>query len=86
MQKNLGTALPSISTVQRLVTTKKIKEGQFYFDELKQHLQEWNAPPFVNIHIDNTRVKPLVEYDSVSDQFVGFCLSGAIPDLDTFHF
>ena len=28
----------------------------------------------------------LLEYDSVSDQFIGFCLKGAIPDLDVFRF
>ena len=86
LHTNLGTALPSISTVQRLVTTKKIKEGVFYFNELKDHLQEWSAPLCVNIHIDDTRVKNLVEYDSVSDQYIGFCLNGTVPPPDQFRF
>ena len=86
LHKNLGSALPSLSTVQRLVTTKKVKEGKFYFKELKNHLDEWKAPPFVNIHIDDTRVKSLIEYDSINDQFIGFCLEGTIPNLDMFRF
>ena len=28
----------------------------------------------------------LLEYDSVSDQFIGFCLKGAITALDVFRF
>ena len=42
LQSNLGTALPSISTVQCLVTTKKIKEGKFYFEELNSTLKKLN--------------------------------------------
>ena len=86
LQTNLGSALPSISTVQRLVTTKKVKEGKFYFKELKNHLEEWKSPPYVNIHIDDTRVKALIEYDSVNDKFIGFCFKDAIPDLEMFRF
>ena len=63
-----------------------MEEGKFYFNELKSHLDEWKAPPFVNIHIDDTRVKSLIEYDSINDKFIGFCLEGAIPNLDMFCF
>ena len=40
----------------------------------------------MNIHIHDTRVKPLTEYDSINDKFIGFCLEGAIPNLDIFRF
>ena len=39
LHANLGAALPSLSTVQRLVSSMKIEEGRFYFNELKSHLQ-----------------------------------------------
>ena len=59
--------------MQRQVSQRKITEGQFYFNELKTHLIEWNAPLCVNIPID--------------DRFVGFCLpqKDAIPEVDYFR-
>ena len=85
---NLGADLPSLSTVQRLVSSMKIEEGRFYFEELKSHLQVWCAPPYVNIHIDDTRVKDYIEYDSVTDRFIGFFLlqNNGLPDPESFRF
>ena len=34
----------------------------------------WNAPPFVHIHLDDTRVLNHVEYDPTTDRHVGFVL------------
>ena len=56
LQTNLGGAIPTVCTVERMISKKKLSEGQFYFDELKEHLVEWTAPPFVHIHLDDTRV------------------------------
>ena len=40
LQVNLGGALPSVSTLQRTISTvKRIKEGNFRFDELVSHLK-----------------------------------------------
>ena len=46
---NLGSALPSITTIQRLVTScKQIREGEFQFDELSGHWKGFDSPRFVN--------------------------------------
>ena len=88
IQQNLGSALPSLSTVQRLVSSRKIEEGHFYFKELKQHLRQWCASPYVHIHIDDTRIKDYLEYESFTDKFIGFCLllTEGIPNPESFHF
>ena len=61
-------------------------EGEFYFDELCQHLKKWNAPPFVHIHLDDTRIINKVEYDPVTDRFIGFTLpiQNGLPICDAF--
>ena len=75
LQSNLGDALPSLSTISRMISDKvRMREGQFLFDELKKHLDLWNAPPFVHIHLDDTRVLNRVEYDPTTDRYVGFLL------------
>ena len=88
LQSNLGSALPSVATILRLISHKKIEEGQFYFDEVKTHLTEWNAPLFVHIHVDDTRCKNRVEYDNPVDRFVGWCMpcTNGIPDVNAFRF
>ena len=73
--ENLGSALPSMTSIQRMVANrKKIKEGESQFDELSDHLKDFNSPQFVNIHLDDMRIIHHVEYDQVTDRFVGFCL------------
>ena len=84
---NLGSALPSMASIQRMVANrKKIKEGEFQFDELSDHLKDFNSPRFVNIHLDDTRIIHRVEYDQVTDRFVGFCLpvKDGLPLCDAF--
>ena len=86
---NLGNSLPHVSVAQRILAKgKKIKEGQFFFDELKQHLEKWNAPPFVHLHLDDTRIIDKVEYDPVTDRLVGFCLpvQNGLPKCESFVF
>ena len=47
---NMGAGLPSLSTVLRLINeTPRIKEGEFLFDELANHLEKWNSPKFMFI-------------------------------------
>ena len=64
-----------------------MKEGEFYFNELRSHLEKWKAPLFVNIQLDDTRIINKVEYDSTIDQFVGFCLpvKDGLPVTDSFQ-
>ena len=56
LQINLGGAIPVVCTVERMISKKRLTEGEFYFDELQKHLEEWSAPSFVHIHLDDTRV------------------------------
>ena len=87
IQANLGNALPHVSTPRRLIySQQKVTEGQFYFDELKSHLEKFDAPLFVNIQLDDTRIINKVEYDPVTDRFVGFCLpvNNGLPSADAF--
>ena len=87
IQANLGNALPTVSTPRRLIySSRKVTEGEFYFDELKAHLMKFDAPFFVNIQLDDSRIINKVEYDSVTDRFVGFCLpiKNGLPTADAF--
>ena len=75
LQSNLGFALPSLSTVQKLISReKKLKEGDFHFDELVEHLNKFNSPLVVNVHLDDTRIIHRIDYDSTTDVYVGFVL------------
>ena len=75
LQSNFGSTLPLSSTVQRdISSTVKIEEGDFWFDQLVDHLKEWEAPMGANIQLDDTCILKKVEYDPISGRFVGFCL------------
>ena len=87
VQVNIGCGLPAVATLHRTIACKKkIKEGEFRFDELENHLKEWKAPKYVHIHLDDTRIINKVEYDPVTDRFVGFCLplKDGIPCVEEF--
>ena len=89
LQKNLGDALPAYSTLQKMLAlTECLTEGRFYFDELVQHLKDWDSPMFVHIHLDDTRIKHRVEHDSHTDRFVGLVLPlrNGLPICDAFIF
>ena len=50
IQANLGNALPQVSTPRSFIySSRKVTEGEFYFDELKAYLTRFDAPFFVNI-------------------------------------
>lgn len=89
IQTNLGNALPSVSTVNRKISQQTpIKEGEFLFKDVKRHLLKWDCPPYIHIHVDDTRVLNRVEYDSVTDRFVGLCLpinrDSGLPECNAF--
>jgi len=66
--------------------TPRIKEGEFLFDESLDHLKKWKAPKYVHVHMDDTRVLNKVEYDPVTDRFVGYVLplKNGLPDEEAF--
>lgn len=89
IQANFGNALPNVSTPRRLIySNRKVREGEFYFDELKSHLIKSKAPLCVNIQLDDTRIINKVEYDPITDRFVGFCLpiNNGLPCAEAFVF
>ena len=82
-------ALPSIRTIQSAIHLeyKTISEGSFRFDELKEHLDQYNATSFVSIAEDVTRIVERIEYDSETDRCVGFTLpldQNGLPKGDSF--
>ena len=87
LSKNLGSAFPCLRTVQREIATKKrVNEGEFQFDALKEHLMEWRSPHYVHVQLDDTRIIHKVEYDHQTNRFIGFCLPmrDGIPVCDAF--
>ena len=89
IQQNMPQALPSIRTIQSAIHSeyKTISEGSFRFDELREHLNQYNAPLFVSIGEDATRIVGRVEYDSETNRCVGFVLpldENGLPKEDSF--
>ena len=89
IQQNMPEALPSIRTIQSTIYLeyKTISEGSFRFDELKGHLDQYDAPSFISIAEDATRIVGRVEYDSKTDRCVGFVLpldQNGLPKGDSF--
>ena len=78
LHRNLPNALPSLRTVQRIVSNEyqPLHEGDFRFDELLMHLNLYKSSKVVTIGEDATRVIARVEYDSESNRLVGFVLPG----------
>ena len=84
---NVGLALPSLSTILRMINKiPRIREGQFLFDELEDHLNKWKAPKHIHVHMDDTRVLNKIEYDPVTDRFVGLVLplKNGLPEQNAF--
>lgn len=88
IRSNFSKSLPHCSIIQKVIgKQKKLNEGEFHFDELCKHLKKWESPPFVHLHLDDTRIINKIEYDPLTDRFVGFVLpinNDGIPLCDTF--
>ena len=89
LQTNLATAIPSLRSVQRIITRdyKTFIEGDFRFEDLLDHLNSFNAAKIVTIGEDATRIIGRVEYDSDTNKLVGFvlpCNSSGLPLCDTY--
>ena len=90
MQQNLPQALPCLRTVQHIVHSeyKAIAEGDFQFDNLLQHIKQYQAPMVVAVGEDATRVIARVEYDYETGCCVGFVLpvnKNGLPLVDSFR-
>lgn len=76
LQKNLPHSLPSLSTTNRFLARAQysIIESELRCDELLSYLVERNLPLAVSISEDATRVVNRVQYDSKTNQLIGFVL------------
>ena len=89
ISSNLSKALPCLRTVQQSIAKEYVlfQEGHFRFDELLEHLKNFNASMVVSIGEDATRVISKIEYDSETDKVVGFvlpCDQDGLPICDSF--
>ena len=76
-------------TVQRSIAKEYalFQEGHFRFDELLEHLKNFNTSMVVSIEEDTTQVISRIEYDSETDKLVGFvlpCDQNGLPICDSF--
>lgn len=76
LQKNLIYALPSLPGVNRYIhkSNCRLIEGVLRTDELFEYLDERNLEKIVSISEDATRIVGRVQYDSHTNQIVGFAL------------
>lgn len=76
IQRNLECALPTISSTNRYTrrTHCNIVEGILRCEELRVYLEERNLPFIVSLSEDATRIDGKVQYDSKTNQMVGFVL------------
>lgn len=76
LHSNLNGALPSITSVQRIMSasTSSVTEGEFRFSELKTFLVKRQYPLKVWVSEDATRITGKVQYDRVTNLLVGLVL------------
>lgn len=76
LYRNLEGALPALSSANRYIRTSNchMTEGILRCEELCVYLKQRNQPPIVSLSEDATRIVGKVQYDSTSNQLVGFVL------------
>lgn len=76
LQRNLEHSLPSLSSTNRYIRSSgcHVSEGILRCEELSLYLTNYKLDPFVCISEDATRIVGKVQYDSRSNQLVGFVL------------
>lgn len=76
LQQNLKCALPALVSVNRYIrkSNSKIIEGVPRIEELLVYLTSRNLPLKVSISEDATRIIGRVQYDSITNQLMGFVL------------
>ena len=70
IHRNIPEGLPSLRTIQSLVFSqyRHIKEGEFQFDGVQEHLKNHGAPSVVAIAEDATRIINRIEYDPATNR------------------
>ena len=89
LHQNIPEALPSLRTVQRIISTDymPLHEGTFRYDELLAHIHSYKAAEFVTVGEDATRLVSRVDYDNETNKLVGFvlpCDEKGLPLTDAF--
>lgn len=76
LQKNLESALPSLPSTNRYIRASHIHitEGVLRNSELLSYLNERKLPLVVSLSEDATRIVGTVQYDSRTNQLIGFVL------------
>lgn len=76
LQGNLIGSLPSLGTTNRYIhrTDHIITEGILRLDELKVYLNNRQQPMWVSLSEDATRIINRIQYDSQTNQLLGFVL------------
>lgn len=76
LQSNLVGALPSLPSINRYIYASHfhITEGILRTEELRNYLNEREFPNVVSLSEDATRIVGRVQYDSRTNQIVGFTL------------
>lgn len=76
LYRNLEGALPSLSSANRYIRASNchMTEGILRSEELCVYLKQRKQPPIVSLSEDATRIVGKVQYDSSSNQLVGFVL------------
>lgn len=76
VQKNLEFSLPSLSSINRYIQSAncRVNEGVLRSEELAIYLNERDLPPVVILSEDATRIIGRPQYDSSTNQIVGFTL------------
>lgn len=76
IHRNLELAIPSISTIDRYIRKKNnpLIEGELRCQQLLNYLEERRLPLIVSLSEDATRISGRPQYDSKTNQIVGFVL------------
>jgi len=89
LHENIPNGLPCLRKVQRIISSeyKPFTEGEFLFDELLSHLNNYEATKAIVIAEDTKRVIARGQYDNETDRVVGFvlpCDGNGLPIVDSF--
>lgn len=76
IQSNIPLALPTLSSTNRYITHGhgRAVEGQLRIQELSNYLSQRNLPRIVALSEDATRINGVPQYDSKSNEILGFVL------------
>jgi hypothetical protein len=88
LRLNLPAALPHVSNLELLIRSQECKmiECEFKFNLLKEYARSTNCN-YIFVAKDATRSMSCVDYDALSNNFIGFSspLVNGLPQLNYFH-